>query len=206
MKQKHTTIQTEKRRLIKYIVQEDCTLDYTNFEAGEEIEIPDGDYCPNDWKGIEWFAQYPQIFEPVYEPLLPFGDSPTPIEVKEGQHTPGPWVISPASTQSATWDEIYSADMEKLICSIDMNKQKTIRMTEEGGNVLEDTDEIDEAIANAELIASAPQLKADNIKLQEQNRELLEALKSVIAQINAPSSWPDDILKNARELISKHNK
>lgn len=72
--------------------------------------------------------------------------------------TKGKWVISPASTESATWDEIYAADMETLICSMGMCKQKTIRMTEEGGNVLEDADEIDEAIANAHLIAAAPEM------------------------------------------------
>lgn len=85
----------------------------------------------------------------------------------EGDYTKGPWVISPASTKSATWDEIYSADMQTHICSMEMSKQRTIRMTEEGENVLEDTDEIDEAIANAKLIASAPQLKAENERLNK---------------------------------------
>lgn len=127
-------------------------------------------------------------------------------EVKEGQHTPGPWVISPASTQSATWDEIYSADMEKLICSIDMNKQKTIRMTEEGGNVFEDTDEIDEAIANAELIASAPQLKSDNEALKEQNRELVQCLSDIVAY-RRNDSLSKQVLQNmAKHALNKHNK
>jgi hypothetical protein len=93
--------------------------------------------------------------------------------------TPGPWVVSPASTKSATWDEIYSFDMETLICSMDMSKQKTIRMTEEGENILEDTDEIDEAIANAKLIASAPTMYAELSKLKEEVLRYRKALEEI---------------------------
>jgi hypothetical protein len=57
-------MQTEKA-LTGFKVLEDCTLDYTNFEQGEIIEIPVDD-CPHDWKGIEWFEKYPFIFEPIY--------------------------------------------------------------------------------------------------------------------------------------------
>lgn len=53
------------KKIIGYTVTEDCTLDYTNFEAGEEIMISE-DECPNNWKGTEWFDHYPQIFEPIY--------------------------------------------------------------------------------------------------------------------------------------------
>lgn len=74
------------------------------------------------------------------------------------KHTPGPWVISPASTNTATWDEIYSADMKVQICSMEMLKQRMMYI-EETIEQLEDTDEIDEAIANAKLIAAAPSMK-----------------------------------------------
>jgi len=63
MKQKAITTN---RKVTGYTVAENCTLDYTNFEAGDIIEIPIDD-CPHDWKGIEWFENYPQIFIPIYD-------------------------------------------------------------------------------------------------------------------------------------------
>lgn len=52
---------------IRYRCLEDCMLDYTNFEAGEEIII--ADHCEDrDWKGTDWFDQFPQIFELIIEP------------------------------------------------------------------------------------------------------------------------------------------
>lgn len=69
-----------KQNIIAFEVQEDCTLDYTNFEGGETIEIPLDD-CPNDWKGIEWFEKYPQIFKPVY------ASPSTPVDEVKDKHT-----------------------------------------------------------------------------------------------------------------------
>lgn len=57
-----------KKNIKGYRVNQDCTLDYTNFEQGEEIII--ADHCEdNDWKGTEWYDSFPQIFEPIEETL-----------------------------------------------------------------------------------------------------------------------------------------
>ena len=53
------------KQIIGYKVNQDCTLDYTNFEAGDEIIIED--WCEgSNWKGTEWYDSFPQIFEPIY--------------------------------------------------------------------------------------------------------------------------------------------
>lgn len=53
-------------KVIAYKCISDCTLDYTNFEDGEIIEIPDDDF-PNDWKGTDFFDNHPYEFEKVYD-------------------------------------------------------------------------------------------------------------------------------------------
>lgn len=179
MKQKHITIQTEKRRLIKYIVQEDCTLDYTNFEAGEEIEIPDGDYCPNDWKGIEWFAQYPQIFEPVYEPLLPFGDSPTPIEVKEGQHTK--WENELQSLKNA----LVGLNLNGYGVNVNHNgfrKKATYFLRDDKGTSITGSwsyEQLNHFILGYGKASN--KLNADNEAFKESNRELVDTGSTILA-------------------------
>lgn len=57
----------KKDSVIAYRCIEDCTLDYTNFDDGEIIEIPGGDEVPNNWKGTDFFDNHPYEFEKVYE-------------------------------------------------------------------------------------------------------------------------------------------
>jgi hypothetical protein len=64
------------------------------------------------------------------------------------KHTSGPWVISPASTESAEWDEIFSADMEMQIA--DMHECKT--------RYSRDMPHREEVEANARLIAASPEM------------------------------------------------
>lgn len=54
------------RRIIAYVVQEDCTLDSTRYEYEEVIEVP-WDDVDNNWKGLDFFNSHPVIFKPVYE-------------------------------------------------------------------------------------------------------------------------------------------
>jgi hypothetical protein len=63
------------RETIGWKVSQDCTLECNNYETGDEILIPDGEYCPNDWPGIVFFEEFPQIFTPfdkdgneIYQP------------------------------------------------------------------------------------------------------------------------------------------
>ena len=66
MKNNNTTQPAPKPELIGFKVLEDCMLDATNFEEGEEILIHEHGE-DNDWKGIVWFEQYPQLFAPMYD-------------------------------------------------------------------------------------------------------------------------------------------
>lgn len=50
---------------IGWRVLEDCTLEYTNYEAGEEILIPCCEDCPNDWPGIDFYDSHYSIFQPI---------------------------------------------------------------------------------------------------------------------------------------------
>lgn len=109
------------------------------------------------------------------------------------KHTPGPWIISPASTNTAAWDEIYSSDMSQAICSMDMLKQKYIYPVPEGEGYLEDSDEIDQAIANTKLIAAAPAMYEfiENVAIGQQG----ELKGDFISRIQS----------EAKELIKKIN-
>ncbi len=53
-----------KKQIIGYRVLVDCTLDYTNFEEGDEIIIPELGENHN-WKGTDFFDTHPSIFEPI---------------------------------------------------------------------------------------------------------------------------------------------
>lgn len=55
----------EKKKHIGYAVLADCTLDYTDFEEGQEIIF--AGLNDNEWKGTGFFDTYPNIFKPIYE-------------------------------------------------------------------------------------------------------------------------------------------
>lgn len=55
-----------KKIQIGYKVLENCTLDYTNYEADEVIIIAD-ECGGNNWKGTEFFDSHPSIFQPIYD-------------------------------------------------------------------------------------------------------------------------------------------
>jgi hypothetical protein len=62
--------------------------------------------------------------------------------------------------------------------------------------------------ANAKLIASAPQLKAENEALKEANKEILSALISVAAELKC-YDWSKEtypVFENAKTIINKHSK
>lgn len=64
----------KQRRIIGYKVLENCTLEYTNFEAGDKINIERE--CENsDWLGTDFYDALPQIFQPIYgrnrKPITP---------------------------------------------------------------------------------------------------------------------------------------
>lgn len=56
------------KKIIGYRCIADCTLEYTNFEEGEEIIIPNfADECvPSNWLGTDFFSNHPHEFEPMY--------------------------------------------------------------------------------------------------------------------------------------------
>lgn len=51
--------------VIGYRCIADCTLDYTNFEYGEEIMIADHE-DDSDWKGTDFYDHHPYEFEKIY--------------------------------------------------------------------------------------------------------------------------------------------
>lgn len=147
---------------------------------------------------------------------------PTPSEVNEGKHTPGPWIEKKLDENHSV---IYGSTGMVIIP----------RMISEPGKT---------SAADAKLIASAPQLKADNEALKEQlsqiagesnasifklmgdqkqtealkeaNRELLEALKKyddvseyLIDRVNQKTKGQTLELKNivsdVKATISKHS-
>lgn len=55
-----------KQRIIGYRCIADCTLEYTNYEFGEEIMIPSSEEVPNNWPGTDFFDNHPHEFEPIY--------------------------------------------------------------------------------------------------------------------------------------------
>lgn len=61
---------------IAYRCVADCTLESTNFEYDEIIEIPRQD-VPNNWLGTEFFDNHPYEFEKVFLSqtfIIPSGD------------------------------------------------------------------------------------------------------------------------------------
>jgi hypothetical protein len=96
--------------------------------------------------------------------------------MKEVKHTPGPWAIEPASTQSAKWEEIYSTNRETQICEISLCTHISLQ----GNGVMDESDKKEEAEANARLIASAPELLSEMLRYLP----VLEALEK-----NEPDMW-----------------
>lgn len=109
----------------------------------------------------------------------PATPSPSNTEQVEG-FTPGEWLMN--TTKKFVGEPkglCITGENDKLICIVSHDI-----------SVLS----IDEYVANAELIASAPQLKEENNRLKADNKILLEALKecSFLLQdfINkTPSGW-----------------
>lgn len=116
-KQKGVHIMTH--NIIGYKVTEECTLQFHNFEYGEEIII--ADHCEDhDWLGTEWYDNYPQIFEPIYS-------SPAPVDMsliddhlpgdEEEQFTKGEWQCSPVMNFSDTLIS-YIATSDKEVAQL----------------------------------------------------------------------------------------
>lgn len=161
------------RRLIKYIVTEDCTLDYTNFEAGEEIEIPEEP--DNNWKGVEWFDKYPQIFEPFYSKPL---STPQPVQsLNEGEWAKGEAEI--------TKKENYQFPFRRTI------RIGSLLLCEAEGKTVEIAE------ANAARIVYA----WNNIsRVEEQNEALTEALKLRMQQYDHVQQLANDYSNENRAL------
>lgn len=125
-------------------------------------------------------------------------NKPTPsMQSKEEQNnTPGKWEV---------WEEInVRSNTGRAICScgVTQGTQQSRR----------------ENIANAKLIAAAPELKAEVTRLSELNEELMDALIAIDARLNGDFDNPrlmlygelsesetDDVQGFAKEAIEKYN-
>lgn len=92
--------------------------------------------------------------------------------MKDTKHTPGPWKSAPDFMGPDTYSEgdaiaVFPANGGVCICEV----------VARNGQGISRPDIQAQAEANARLIASAPELLADNERLREVNAELLEALQ-----------------------------
>lgn len=93
-------------------------------------------------------------------------------------HTPGPWYVESKELNSYT---IHSDEIDlATVWGIDIDDA--------------------EAYANAQLMAQAPSLKAENERLREANRVMLDALKGAITEMSPV--WNFD-LRNAPEYVKE---
>lgn len=65
--EEHTAYSSKHGEIIGYKVQEECTLSYKNYEYDEKIYIDEHEE-DQDWPGIVWYDNYPQIFKPIFPP------------------------------------------------------------------------------------------------------------------------------------------
>lgn len=192
------------KNLIGYEVQENCQLNSHNFEAGEKIIIED--HCEDsDWPGINWYDNYPQIFEPIYERHQSLTDRllDNPMQEEEDfkdlidaaypskeqshqsvGHTPGEWKYYYPSVnalnESANYFSICLKNDPFVIAKIPIN------------------DKLFEAEANASLIAAAPDLL-----------EALKMYKDYLDSIEFHGLWPvflRPVTTKIQEAINKATK
>lgn len=98
--------------------------------------------------------------------------------------TKGPWSVHPASTMSAQWEEIYSADMQTQICQMEMPLMVTIGSDTDGGNILAPTPYEEEAKANARLIAAAPEMYRLLKKVVDITDTVDNEIEAILSKIN----------------------
>jgi len=119
---------------------------------------------------------------------------------QKAKHTPGEWKVDKERPAIVRISDCLR--IEQII------ETEYIQDAREYENLVNE-----ECEANAELIASAPQLKAENEALKEANKELVEALQGLMANriINKHTTANgmiryNEALGKATEVITKHSK
>lgn len=99
------------------------------------------------------------------------------------EHTPGPWFVEMPNWQTPhVWINAVGSSGVAKIETCDYGDGKGERIT-------------DEDLANARLIAAAPETAAERDRLKEVNAELLAALKAVMGE------WKDGYGLNCVEQV-----
>lgn len=112
--------------------------------------------------------------------------------MSNNKHTPGTWAYDQGITY---FQKMGESLISYLVC--DQHRRWV------GAVFSEDGIGLDEAIANARLIAAAPETAAERDHLREVNAELLAAINGLLNYANLGAFVRADALKAARTAIAK---
>jgi len=119
----------------------------------------------------------------------------------ETKHTPGPWIVGRTITGSEEMAEFVGLNSEGEKRFNAMVIAPSYAIAGVGGVGRE------ECLANARLIASAPDMAAELATLRADKAELVDQLKHAVSEFDiATDQECKEMLTKARRLITKHSK